>query len=47
MWKQTEIRVRGILGFIEKGVTPFGTGAEVDRPREHLGRRVYLVIPRD
>ena len=33
-----------VLGFIEKRVTPFGTGAKVDCPREYLGKRVYLVI---
>jgi len=34
------------VGFIEKIVTPFGTGAKVC-PKEYLGRRVYLVILRD
>lgn len=29
---------------IEKRVTPFGTGAKVDCPKEFLGRRVYLII---
>lgn len=33
-----------VVGFIEKRVTPFGTGAKVDCPREHIGKRVYLVI---
>ena len=36
-----------ILGFLEKKVTPFGTGAKVDCPREYLGKRVYLVICED
>ena len=35
------------LGFIEKNVTPFGTGAKVDCPKEYLGKRVILVILRD
>ena len=29
---------------IEKTVTPFGTGAKVDCPKEYIGRRVYLLI---
>jgi len=33
-----------IEGFIQKKVTPFGTGAKVDCPKEHLGKTVYLVI---
>jgi len=44
MKEQTEIKVSGITGFIEKKVTPFGTGAKVDCPKEYLGRRVYLII---
>jgi putative transposon-encoded protein len=30
--------------FIQKKVTPFGTGAKVDCPKEFLGRTVYLVV---
>jgi len=45
--EKTELRVKGIRGFIERRVTPFGTGAKVDCPKEYLGRRVYLVILRD
>jgi putative transposon-encoded protein len=41
---QTELRIRNILGFIQKKVTPFGTGAKVDCPKEYMGRTVYLVI---
>ena len=33
-----------IEGLIQKKVTPFGTGAKVDCPKEHLGKTVYLVI---
>ena len=33
-----------IGGFIQKKVTPFGTGAKVDCPKEFLGRTVYLVV---
>jgi putative transposon-encoded protein len=32
---------------IEKKVTPFGSGAKVDCPKQHMGKRVYLVISKD
>lgn len=41
---QSELRLKNIKGFIEKFVTPFGTGAKVDCPKEYLGKKVYLVI---
>ncbi len=44
MKEKTEITLKGIQGFIERTVTPFGTGAKVDCPKEYLGKRVYLVI---
>lgn len=40
----TEIRVKGIKGFLIKKVTRFGTGAKVDCPKEHLGKTAYLII---
>lgn len=36
-----------IEGFIQKKVTPFGSGAKVDCPKRYLGRTVYLVICRE
>ena len=45
--EKTELRISGVLGFFRKMVTPFGTGAKVDCPKEYLGRRVYLVILKD
>ncbi len=44
---QTELKLKNLKGFIEKRVTPFGTGAKVDCPKEHLGKKVYLVIVDD
>lgn len=32
---------------MERKVTPFGTGAKVDCPKEYLGRDVYLVVLED
>ena len=43
----TELKINGILGFIQKEVTPFGNGAKVDCPKEYLGKKVYLVITND
>jgi putative transposon-encoded protein len=40
----TELKVTGIRGFMRRKVTPFGTGAKVDCPKEYLGKTVYLVI---
>jgi putative transposon-encoded protein len=45
--EQTELTVKNIVGFMERRVTPFGTGAKVDCPKEYLGKRVYLVILKD
>jgi putative transposon-encoded protein len=41
---KNEINIRNIVGFIKRKVTPFGTSAKVDCPKEHLGKTVYLVI---
>jgi putative transposon-encoded protein len=42
--KKTEIKVRGIVGFMIKKVTRFGTGAKVDCPKEYIGKEVYLIV---
>lgn len=44
---QSELRLKGILGYFEKIVTPFGTGAKVDCPKEYLRRRVVVIVLRD
>lgn len=31
-------------GFFEKEITKFGTGAKIDAPKEHLGKKVYVFI---
>ena len=41
---KTKLKVVGIRGFIKRKVTPFGTSAKVDCPKEYLGHEVYLVI---
>ena len=42
--KRTELKIQGIVGFLIKRVTRFGTGAKVDCPKEYIGKEVYLVI---
>ena len=40
----TEIKVTGIIGFLKRKVTAYGTGAKVTCPKEYFGKTVYLVI---
>ena len=44
MTTATELTIRNIVGFYVRTVTPFGTSAKVDCPKEHLGKKVYLVV---
>jgi putative transposon-encoded protein len=39
-----ELTVKDIEGYYIRKVTPFGTSAKVDCPKEHLGKTVFLVI---
>jgi len=41
---ETRLVVEGIIGFLKRKVTKFGTGAKVDCPKEFLDKTVYLVI---
>ena len=40
----TEIKVVGVVGFMKRRVTPYGTGAKVTCPKEYLGKTVYLIV---
>lgn len=40
----TKIEVNGVIGFMKRTVTAYGTGAKVTCPKEYLGKTVYLVI---
>lgn len=33
-----------VIGFFQKKVTKFGTGAKIDCPKEYLGKTVYIVV---
>ena len=38
------LEIQNIEGFMIRRVTPFGTSAKVDCPKQYLGGEVYLVI---
>ena len=40
----TRIEVNGVIGFMRRKVTAYGTGAKITCPKEYLGKTVYLVI---
>jgi putative transposon-encoded protein len=42
--KQNEIKITGIQGYFEKTVTPFGSGAKIDCPKQYLGKKAYIII---
>jgi putative transposon-encoded protein len=42
-----EFTVKNIKGYFERNVTKFGTGAKVDVPKEHLGKRVVILVCED
>lgn len=39
-----EITVKNISGYYNRVVTKFGTGAKVDIPKEHLGKKVVVLV---
>ena len=45
--EKSTLTLRGIKGFIERIVKPFGTSARIDFPKEFIGRKVYVVIVDD
>lgn len=42
-----EVRVKNIRGYFERKVNRFGTGAKIDAPKEHLGKRVIVLVCKD
>ena len=36
-----------VIGFFQKTVTRFGTGAKIDCPKEYLNKNVYVVVCED
>lgn len=33
-----------VIGFFEKEITPHGNGAKVLCPKEHIGKKAYIII---
>lgn len=42
-----EFTIKNIRGYFERKVTKFGTGAKVDVPKEHLGKKVIILVYED
>jgi len=39
-----QLEDNNIIGFFQKKVTKFGTGAKVDCTREYIGKTAYVII---
>lgn len=39
-----EITVKNIKAYFEKQITRFGNGAKIDAPKEHLGKKVIVLV---
>lgn len=42
-----QLTIKNIRGYFERKVTKFGTGAKVDIPKEHLGKKVVILVYED
>ena len=42
-----ELLIKNVKGYYEKTATKFGNGAKVDIPKEHLGKKVILIVIND
>lgn len=45
--RTTKLIIENVEGFLIRDVTPIGTSAKVNCPKEYLGKTVYLVILHD
>lgn len=39
-----EVTVKNMIGYFEKTVTKFGTGAKIDCPKQFLRKRVIIIV---
>ena len=39
-----ELTVKNIRAYFEKSITRFGNGAKIDAPKEHLGKKVIVLV---
>ena len=42
-----QICVKNIQGYFERTINRFGTGAKIDAPKEHLGKKVIVLVCKD
>ena len=45
--RKTSLTLKGIKGFLERVVKPFGTSGRIDFPKEFIGRKVFVVVLED
>ena len=45
--RKTSLTLKGIKGFLERVVKPFGTSGRIDFPKEFIGKKVYVVVMED
>ena len=45
--KANKISIYNIEGYFERKATKFGTGAKIDIPKEHLGKKVIILVCKD
>lgn len=38
------LQEKGVLGFMEREVTPFGNSGKIDCPKKFVGNRVYVIV---
>jgi putative transposon-encoded protein len=43
---KSKISFENIEGYYVKTVTKYGTGAKIDCLKEHLGKIVYVIVPK-
>lgn len=41
---KNKIVIENVVGYFVKTVTPFGTGAKIDCPKEYLDQTVHVII---
>ena len=42
-----QITIKNIKSYFERKINKFGTGAKIDAPKEHLGKKVIVLVCND
>ena len=45
--RKTSLTLKGIKGFLEREVKPFGTSGRIDFPKEFIGKKVFVAVMED